>query len=94
MSKKNINLTDGKGAGYASPSARAVAITPSDTTDLPEIARLYVGGAGDLVVVLANNENDEAVTLSAAPVGYHPLLVRRVLATGTTATNIVALFME
>jgi hypothetical protein len=32
------------------------------------------------------------VTLAAHPIGYLPVQVSRVLATGTTATSIVALF--
>jgi hypothetical protein len=48
---------------------------------------LWVGGAGDLRVKLLDGQT---VTIPSANVGWHPLRVRQVFATGTTATNIVA----
>jgi hypothetical protein len=50
---------------------------------------LYVGVAGDLKVKTASGD---VVTFIAAPAGYHPVQVVKVFATGTTATNIVALW--
>lgn len=92
MARKVVSLTDDKGAGWGSPSPSAAVVVPSDTADLPNLARIYVGGAGDLTVLLANDAT--AVTFTAADIGYHPLIVKRVLATGTTATSMVALYME
>jgi hypothetical protein len=51
---------------------------------------LYVGGPGEVRVQPAGG--GAAVTLAAHPIGYLPVQVSRVLATGTTATSIVALF--
>lgn len=67
----------------------AFAITPSDTTRLRAVA-LYIGGAGNVAVEMEGNAN--VVTFSGALVGtFLPITVTRVLATGTTATNIVGL---
>lgn len=67
-------------------------ITPSDTVDLTIYQKaLYVGVAGDLSVIPVNQSTDTAVVLKNHPVGYVPIQVRRVMATGTTATSIVGL---
>ena len=50
---------------------------------------LYVGVAGDLKVKTVGGD---IVTIVAAPAGYHPLQVTQVFATGTAATNILALW--
>ncbi len=74
-----------------SPSDAYEAITPSDTVDLKTTTRsIYVGGAGDIVAV---DVNDNTVTFSGAVAGTTlPIVVKRVNATSTTATNLVALF--
>lgn len=65
-------------------------VTASDTAVLrPYPVALFVGGAGDVAVkgadgVLATFTVPAGVTLSIQP--------RQVLSTGTTATNIIALF--
>ena len=77
--------------GLASPAINAVAITPDDDNDLATIARsVYIGGAGDLAVIL---EGDTvAVTFSGMLVGVvYSIRAKRINATNTTATNIVAL---
>lgn len=58
--------------------------------DTNNAAVLYVGVAGDLVVEMANSGLQ--ATFTAAANGYHPIQVNKVLATGTAATNIVALW--
>lgn len=75
----------------SSPSSRALTITPADSADLPAVVRaLWVGDAGSVRVVLADDA--DAVTISAVPAGtLLPIIVKRVLATGTTATSIVGL---
>lgn len=79
--------------GLSAPARRLVAVTPNDATDLSLYPRaLYVGGAGDLVVIPVGASDDTPVTLKAHPIGYAPIGVRRVLATGTGATNILALY--
>ena len=78
-------------------AGRAAAVTPSNTVDIPAVTGgsnngcvLYVGGAGNLKVLTVGGDE---VTLTAVPVGtFVPVQVLRVFATGTTATNIVALW--
>lgn len=77
--------------GHAMHSAMAV--TPSDTADLPNVSRgIYVGGqAGNLRVNLADDST--AIQFTSLAVGVvHPLAVKRVFATGTSATGIIALY--
>jgi len=78
----------------ANPVASAAyAVTPNDTTDLPSVAYgLYVGTAGTLKVDCGNEPAGERITVSFANVGvgFLPLKVLRVYATGTAATGIVA----
>lgn len=73
-------------------SAHALApVTPDDVTELPRgVARgVYVGGAGDLVI---EDGAGAVVTIVSGDHQYHPVIARRVLATGTTATAILALY--
>ena len=71
----------------------AVLVTPSDSDDLPgglAKAGLYIGGAGNVRVTMASGAD---VTFSGVPAGtVLRVAVRRVWATGTTATDIVALY--
>jgi len=69
-----------------------VAVTPSDSVDLADgvTVGLYVGVAGDVVVVM---ENGSTVTLKDLAAGVvHPLAVERVKSTGTVATDILAAY--
>lgn len=75
-----------------SPASDGAAVTPSDATDLTYTSKLYIGGTGNLRVTLRDQADGDSVTLSSVPVGFVPLLVKRVWATNTTATNIVALY--
>lgn len=71
----------------------AVAVTPSDSTKISKTAGLYVGGAGDVTVQMGGEGALAAgVTFKAVPVGTTlNIMVVKVFATGTTATNILAL---
>lgn len=71
------------------PGERATAITPSDSADLTNPTRgLYVGASGDVSVILVGDS--AAVTFTGLAAGIvHPLRVKRVRSTGTTATDIV-----
>lgn len=81
----------GRARNANGPAHELVEVTPSDVEDLPsaEVLALYAGGAGDLRVVTVGGA---VVTLVSAASQYHPVRVRRVMATGTTATKIVALY--
>lgn len=62
------------------------AITPSDSTDLTAVTReIYVGGAGNISVIWADGRE----TVEPVAAGERlPWRLRRVKATGTTATGI------
>lgn len=72
------------------------AVTPSDTADQAQINGIYprgfmVGASGNVVILAA--EDSAAVTLTAVAAGIvHPIAFRRINATNTTATGIVAVF--
>lgn len=78
-------------------ATHAVAVTPSDTLQITDAAsnvistkRLFVGGAGTLKVQMDKNQ---AVTFTSVLAGQIlPISVSKVFATGTTATNIIALY--
>lgn len=81
----------------------AVAVTASDTTDLPVTRALYVGGTGDISIVLADANLASGASAAAAQAvdvvfsnvsagTVLPVQAVRVLSTGTSATNIVALY--
>lgn len=74
------------------PATRAADVTPNDDNDLPVITNgLWVGGAGDVTVIPANNSDSEPVLFAAVAAGtLLPLSVRRVMDTGTDATLIKA----
>ena len=69
----------------------AFAITKSDTTDFAYYVRgIYVGGAGNVVVV---NIDGTTCTFSSVPAGtILPVKARRVNSTDTTATLMVGLY--
>lgn len=70
--------------------AGAAAITPSDSADLSQVSVVFVGGAGAVKVTTANGD---VVTFSGAVAGMTlPVQVRRVWATGTTATLLLAVY--
>lgn len=68
------------------------AVTPNDSTDftLGTCRALYVGGAGDVSIVDLGGET--VVFVGALAGSVLPIQTARVNATGTTATNIVALY--
>jgi len=75
------------------PARSAVAVTPSDSTDIVPTRGLYVGGSGAVKVIMADDVAAGAVTFTALAAGIvHPLRVKRVYSTGTAATGIVALY--
>lgn len=70
--------------------SRWVTVTPSDTVDLPQMTQaLFIGGAGDLAAV---QQNGVAGVIPSVPAGWMPIACKRINATGTTATKIVALY--
>ena len=71
------------------PWTRAVAVTPSDTADLPFVTRaLWVGTGGDVGVVTLDGDTE---VIPSVPGGTYLVgRLTRVRATGTTASGLVA----
>jgi hypothetical protein len=78
-------------------AGRAASVTPSNTVDIPSVTGgtnngcvLYVGGYGDVKV---DTVGGDTVVFPGVNGGtFFPVQVTRVYATGTTATDIVALW--
>ena len=80
----------GSQPGLTTPAEDGAAVTPSDSTVLPTTRALYVGGTGNLAVVM---KSGTTLTFNSVPAGSMlSLRVTKVKSTGTTATNIVALW--
>lgn len=72
--------------------ATAVNLASTDATLTPNVPRaLYVGVSGDVIVKL-KDDTSTAITFKAAPVGILPVRAAVVVKSGTTATNILALY--
>lgn len=68
-----------------------LAVVPDDATTLPgEVRQLYIGTAGDLAVLTAYGESAVYKGLGAGI--FVSIRAQRVLATGTTAADIVAVW--
>ncbi|MGC8518471.1 MAG: spike base protein, RCAP_Rcc01079 family [Steroidobacteraceae bacterium] len=72
-----------------SPALNALEVTPSNTAALPFLSkRLWVGGAGNVALLTAGGQS---VIYAGVPAGtYLNVRTAQVMATNTTATNIVA----
>lgn len=77
--------------GLSSPSDVIRPVTPNDAADLPDglTRAVFVGVAGDLACVDATGQ---AFTITSGAAQYHPLRVARIMATGTTAAQLLALY--
>jgi hypothetical protein len=77
---------------FASPADQFVAITPSDTTDIPTgpTRAIYVGTGGDISCF---DRDGVACVFKNVPTGtVLPVVTRRVTAANTGASNLVAMF--
>lgn len=60
-------------------------IVPNDTKDIDPLPRVvYIGVAGDVHYVMINGHE----RTRSLPAGYHPLQMKKIFATGTTASEI------
>jgi len=84
----NLRVVDVK----AQPSRNGITITPDNSNDIAggPIRALWVGGAGDVVLIMAD-DGTTSVTLKNVPAGtlIPGLVVKRIKATSTTATLMV-----
>ena len=91
------------GSFWSAPGQAAVTVTKSDATILSWTVSdgtstttsptrgVYVGGAGDVAVRMWYSQ--QTVTFVSVPAGtVLPIAVDKVLSTGTSATNMVAIF--
>lgn len=78
-------------AGREGSARSAFEPTPHASAELPYVTRaIYVGGAGDLTVVMA--DDDAEVTFTGVLAGsLLPIAVKRI-DNSTTATNLLALY--
>jgi hypothetical protein len=78
----------------------AAVVAPSDTSNIPSVSTqdgsgnngcvLYVGGYGDVKVDTVGGDTVTFVGVNGGT--FFPLQVLKVYATGTTATNIIAIW--
>lgn len=86
-----MNPFENRIAALSGPATDAIPVTPDDSTDLPHVAiGLYIENAGLLSVLTVTGETR---ILSVAGFSILPVGVRRVNATGTTASGIHALVL-
>ena len=78
-------------ADKADPADHAFAVAPDDAAELAYATRaLYIGGAGALKVDMLGGET---VTFATVPAGSMlAIRVKKVYATGTTATSLIGLY--
>lgn len=75
----------------SAPRTHALAVSPSDSVDLANASLIYVGVTGD-VAVIPYKDTASQVFKGMPAGGVLPVLVSRVLVSGTTATNLIACF--
>lgn len=79
----------------SAPCRRWVALTPSDTTDLTDLPKaIYVGTGGDISMIGVSAPTGSAgVVWKGVPAAsLIPVRPRRILATGTTAADLVGCY--
>ena len=78
-------------ADATAPAHTANAVTKSDSTTFNPTRGVYVGGAGNIKVDMAYSGT--AITFTGVLAGsVLPIQVTRIYSTGTTATDMVALY--
>ena len=82
---------DGFAPSPTGPATGGFDVVPDDNADLPAVTRaLMVSTGGDVAAVL---KDGSTLTLPAlSPGSVYPVRIRRILATGTTASGIRGLY--
>lgn len=83
------------GGGFGDPGTSIVAVTASDSTDLTGArAFFYTGTAGDVAIKTVHGASaSSAVTIADCPANVIiPIQITRIMSTGTTATQIYAIY--
>lgn len=76
--------------GNRATPGRGAVVTPSDTSGNNNAGgTLYIGGAGDLNVIMQDDTTDTPILFVGVAAGDFPRRVKQVLASSTTATNII-----
>ena len=85
-----MDAEDRTGGGLGEPATCWFEITPHDDENLPILPRaIYVGVAGDVVM---RDKRGVTCIFKTMAVGEHPMRPKRILSTGTSATNIIGLY--
>jgi hypothetical protein len=75
------------------PYTNAVAVTPSDSTDLTYVSRgIFIGDGGDKHVSVIMQDSGTVVFENVPTGTFLPIRVTRVKSTGTTASKIIAVW--
>lgn len=83
------DLFHNRSSGLESPATRLASVTPDDTEDLGFATRaIGVGTEGFVQMTTVAGDTGRIFVVPGAP---FPIRVRRIWASGTTATDIVAL---
>lgn len=83
------DLFHDRASGLESPATRLTDVTPNDAADLGFATRaISVGAEGFVQLVTVAGDTGRIYLVPGAP---FPIRVRRIMATGTTASDIVAL---
>ena len=69
-----------------------IAVTPSDTVDLPNLTAAIRSGSNGVMVIVAQDNTKAAFHVVTGDI--IPVKARRVDATNTTGNNIVALYRQ
>lgn len=88
----SVDNFQGYAVGLDDPGIKAFAITPHATNPLPFATRgLYVGGAGNVAGYLVGDSSTSVTFVNLLAGVVYPFRFARILASGTTATDLVGI---